>query len=64
MYKVLEVNPPKFPEISKAYKLILDNDAASGRHTVIIGPVHKCVMADGTEKQVKELKPGDEIIMY
>ena len=64
MYKVLEVGPPRFPDIFRVYKLVLDNDAAPGKHTVSIIPTHKCVMADGTEKQVDELKPGDEILMY
>lgn len=64
MYKVLEVNPPKFPDIINTYKLVLDNDVVPGKHTVSIHPFHKCVMADGTEKQVYKLRVGDEIIMY
>jgi len=64
MYKVLEVNAPKFPDIINIYKLVLDNDAVPGKQTVSIHPYHKCVMADGTEKQVFKLRVGDEIIMY
>ena len=64
MYKVLKIIPPKFPDIINTYRVVLDNDAAPGEHTVSIHPYHKCVMADGTEKQVFRLRIGDEIIMY
>jgi len=64
MYKVLEICPPKFPDIINTYRLVLDNDVVPGKQTVSIHPYHKCVMVDGTEKQVFKLKLGDEIIMY
>ena len=64
MYKVSEIHPPKFPDIINIYRLILDDDAVPGKVTVSIHPCHKCVMADGTEKQVFRLSLGDEIIIY
>ena len=64
MCKVLEIHPPKFPDIINIYHLILDDDAVPGKVTVSIPSYHKCVMRDGTEKQVFRLSLGDEIIMY
>ena len=61
MYKVISIEKSQF---HAGFILTIDNDAAPGDTRCHVSSAHIFVMSDGSEKCPKDLKVGDEFIMY
>lgn len=61
MYKILSIQKSNF---HAGYTLEVDNNAAPGATKCHISAPHIFIMPDGSEKCPKDLKVGDEFIMY